>query len=57
MTSLREENAQNKSVYIIDCVWEHFVLVGHDARGDRVDIRLALDTARVSASSIRNVIS
>lgn len=36
------------SVYILDCIWELFVLVGGDARGKRDDIRLALSVADVS---------
>lgn len=36
------------SVFILDCIWEFFVLVGNDARGKRRDIRLALSVADVS---------
>ena len=35
-------------MYIVDCVWEYFVLVGSEARGQRRDIRLALAVATVS---------
>ncbi|KAF7967474.1 hypothetical protein HWV62_34123 [Athelia sp. TMB] len=34
------------SVYILDCVWEYFVLVGKDARGKRDDISLAITIAQ-----------
>lgn len=37
-----------QSVYIINCIWELFVLVGSNARGKRQDIRLAFETAKVS---------
>ncbi|KAI0305774.1 hypothetical protein B0F90DRAFT_1948159 [Multifurca ochricompacta] len=37
----------NLSVYLVDCIWELFVLVGTAARSSRQDIRLALFTARV----------
>ena len=36
------------SIFIFDCIWELFVLVGSDARGKRKDIRLALSVADVS---------
>jgi len=42
-----EESFFNTSVYIIDCVWELYVVVGSDARGRRQDIRLALRAALV----------
>ncbi|KAI0253990.1 hypothetical protein BJV78DRAFT_100670 [Lactifluus subvellereus] len=35
----------HSSVYLVDCVWELFVLVGTKARGSRRDIRLALSAA------------
>ncbi|KAH9176448.1 hypothetical protein EDB89DRAFT_1941539 [Lactarius sanguifluus] len=34
------------SVYLTDCIWELFVLVGVKARGSRQDIRLALSSAK-----------
>ncbi|KAH9040635.1 hypothetical protein EDB85DRAFT_1924378 [Lactarius pseudohatsudake] len=34
------------SVYLTDCIWELFVLVGAKARGSRQDIRLALSSAK-----------
>jgi hypothetical protein len=37
-----------ESVHIIDCVWEYFIMIGSDARGERLNIRLALDVAEVS---------
>ncbi|KAL4253516.1 hypothetical protein ABKN59_002115 [Abortiporus biennis] len=33
------------SVYVVDCVWEYFVIVGRDARGKRLEIRLGLSVA------------
>ncbi|KAJ3532677.1 hypothetical protein NM688_g7390 [Phlebia brevispora] len=38
-------SAVHDHVYIVDCLWEYFVLVGPEARGRRKDIRLALDVA------------
>ncbi|KAI9066572.1 hypothetical protein FKP32DRAFT_355404 [Trametes sanguinea] len=35
----------NKSVYLVDCIWELFLLVGSEARGQRLNIRLALSVA------------
>jgi len=43
-------------VYVLDCIWELFVLVGSEARGKRKDIRLALNVAKdlsVATSSSR----
>ncbi|KAH9895002.1 hypothetical protein C8Q73DRAFT_482882 [Cubamyces lactineus] len=37
------------SVFLVDCVWELFVLVGSGARGRRLDIRLALSIAEALA--------
>ena len=36
-----------RSIYIIDCIWELFVLVGATARGDRINIKVALSAAKV----------
>jgi hypothetical protein len=41
-------------VYLIDCIWELFVLVGAKARGSRQDIRLALSSAK--DLSLRNTV-
>ena len=40
-------DAVHTHVFIVDCIWEYFVLVGPDARGNRREIRLALQTATV----------
>ena len=37
----------HEGVYVVDCIWEFFVLVGCRARGNRQDIRLGLDVAMV----------
>ncbi|KAF8622712.1 hypothetical protein AX15_006803 [Amanita polypyramis BW_CC] len=42
--SLSQASFQD-GVYIIDCIWEFFVLVGCRARGNRQDIKLGLDVA------------
>ena len=36
-----------RSVFLVDCVWELFVLVGNEARSKRLEIRLALAVAEV----------
>ena len=36
-----------RSVFLVDCVWELFVLVGSEARSRRLEIRLALSVAEV----------
>ncbi|THV02373.1 hypothetical protein K435DRAFT_351754 [Dendrothele bispora CBS 962.96] len=41
-----------RNVFIIDCVWELFVLVGRKARGNRDDIRLALSVATQYAAHV-----
>jgi len=41
-----EQNLQN-SVYVMSCIWELFVVVGKNARGDRRAIRCAVDLAKV----------
>lgn len=55
VTSLWQEPTREKSIYIIDCIWELFVKVGPAARGDRASIKLALNAAKcfseMSASS------
>ncbi|KAF8556105.1 hypothetical protein OG21DRAFT_1409687 [Imleria badia] len=43
------ETVQQDSVYIIDCFWEFFVLVGKDARAKRSDITLGIHTAMAMA--------
>ncbi|KAI0769641.1 hypothetical protein BD413DRAFT_477512 [Trametes elegans] len=46
----------HQAVHLLDCVWELFVLVGSEARGRRLEIRLALSVAEAlakKASSVR----
>ena len=47
-----EEIAFDESVFVLDCIWELFVLVASGARGKRPDIQLALATAMVSSFSL-----
>ncbi|ETW80802.1 hypothetical protein HETIRDRAFT_476500 [Heterobasidion irregulare TC 32-1] len=53
--NLPSESVFKASIYIIDCVWEFFVLVGKDARSSRRNIRAALscamDMSRLTAST------
>ncbi|KAM5531859.1 hypothetical protein V8D89_014489 [Ganoderma adspersum] len=34
-----------RQVYLVDCIWELFVVIGNEARGRRLEIRLALSVA------------
>ncbi|KAK0195469.1 hypothetical protein F5146DRAFT_1100956 [Armillaria mellea] len=40
------------SVFVVDCVWELFVLVGQDARTQRQNIRLAISVAQSLAKLV-----
>jgi hypothetical protein len=51
--SFRQETAPHGSVYILDCVFEFFVLIPSGARGKRRDIRLALAAAMVRRLVLR----
>lgn len=54
---MTEENAFEQNVFVLNCVWELFVLVGSEARGKRQDIRIALAAATVyshSSSGLRD---
>lgn len=53
VSSFSRENAIQDSVYLIDCIWEYFVLVGANARGKRRDIQLAMHIAQVLSSFLR----
>jgi len=46
-----------RSIYIIDCIWELFVLVGAAARGDRINIKAALSAAKVRFSDEMGALS
>ncbi|KAF8633344.1 hypothetical protein AX17_004516 [Amanita inopinata Kibby_2008] len=46
------ERVSHESVYVIDCIWEYFVLVGREARGYRQDIRLALNVAMTMSKKL-----
>ncbi|KAJ7251553.1 hypothetical protein B0H12DRAFT_1234182 [Mycena haematopus] len=50
--SFRQEQTPHISVYILDCVFEFFVLIPSGARGKRRDIRLALSTAMDAADRL-----
>lgn len=50
VASFTDEAAISNSVYIVDCIWEFFVLVGSDARGKRGSIKLAVSTATEMSS-------
>lgn len=48
--TFKQISTVHSHVCIIDCLWEYFVLVGPEARGQRKEIRLALDAATVRTS-------
>ncbi|EGO00036.1 hypothetical protein SERLA73DRAFT_180416 [Serpula lacrymans var. lacrymans S7.3] len=50
--SLSSEILPQEAVYIMDCIWEFFVLVGREARAKRQDIKLAINTAMDMSSHI-----
>ncbi|KAL6308234.1 hypothetical protein BKA93DRAFT_766050 [Sparassis latifolia] len=52
ISSFCYEVVVHDSVFIVDCVWELYVLVGSEARGKRQDIRLALSTAQAMSTKI-----
>ncbi|KAI5828968.1 hypothetical protein K523DRAFT_243224 [Schizophyllum commune Tattone D] len=51
---LVEDGANQSSVFVVDCIWEYFVVVGLEARGKRKEIRqavtVAMDLAKLVAS-------
>jgi hypothetical protein len=42
------EKDLHSTVYIVDCVWELFVLVGKEARAKAFDIRVAVSVTQVN---------
>ncbi|RPD78315.1 hypothetical protein L226DRAFT_567972 [Lentinus tigrinus ALCF2SS1-7] len=40
----------SQAVFLVDCVWELFVVIGSEARGRRLEIRLALHVAHALAA-------
>jgi hypothetical protein len=44
---INDEPDVHGSVYLVDCLWELYVLVGKNARGKRLDIRVAIKAAEV----------
>jgi len=43
------------SVFVADCVWEIYVIVGFKARANRADIRFGIEVATVRACLTRNL--
>ncbi|KAG7446222.1 uncharacterized protein BT62DRAFT_104514 [Guyanagaster necrorhizus] len=46
------QQSPKTSVFVVDCVWELFVLVGQDARIQRQNIRLAISVAQSLAKRV-----
>ncbi|RDX50089.1 hypothetical protein OH76DRAFT_481347 [Lentinus brumalis] len=40
----------SQAVFLVDCVWELFVIIGSEARGRRLDIKLAVSVAHALAA-------
>jgi hypothetical protein len=55
LPNLNELTISHESVYVIDGIFEVFVIVGTRARSDRPSIRLALEFAKVGCHSLRYV--
>ena len=51
MSGFPDHPAFSQAVFLVDCVWELFVVIGSEARGRRLDIRLALHVAHVSCTA------
>ncbi|KAF8070560.1 hypothetical protein FPV67DRAFT_1027864 [Lyophyllum atratum] len=49
---ISNETSFHDSVYIIDCIWEFYVMVGSSARAHRQDIELALHVASDLSSRV-----
>jgi len=47
------EQDLQKSIYLLDCIWEIFVMVGKEARSDKQAIRFALDIGMVCYYYVR----
>ncbi|KIL68846.1 hypothetical protein M378DRAFT_8282 [Amanita muscaria Koide BX008] len=52
ISSWSSESNFQEGVYILNCVWEFFVLVGSRARSRKQDIRLSLDVAQTMAKTL-----
>ncbi|THG99521.1 hypothetical protein EW026_g2852 [Hermanssonia centrifuga] len=52
LASISNAVSPHSHIFILDCVWEYFVLVGSEARGKRKDIRIALNVASETATKI-----
>lgn len=47
MTAVPSVDALKENVYLVDCSWEYFVLVGQNARNKRRDIAAVMKAATV----------
>lgn len=55
MTNFPSHPEFTRQVYLVDCIWELFIVIGNEARSRRLEIRLALavaDVRRRAPSSI-----
>lgn len=52
LAKFTEETFDQSGVFLLDCVWELYVIVGMEARSSRQDIRLAIDIGKVSLEPI-----
>ncbi|KAG6842159.1 hypothetical protein C0991_001652 [Blastosporella zonata] len=49
---ISSESSFHQSVYVMDCIWEFYVVVGSNARAHKQDIQLGLSVATVSPNII-----
>jgi hypothetical protein len=47
MTAVPSAEALKENIYLADCFWECYVLIGHNARGRRRDIATTIEAAKV----------
>ncbi|KAF8893984.1 hypothetical protein BD779DRAFT_1467564 [Infundibulicybe gibba] len=50
--SFLNEESPSRNVYILDCIWELFVMIGSESRGDRYSIRLAITIAMQMSAGV-----
>ncbi|KAJ8462145.1 hypothetical protein ONZ45_g18040 [Pleurotus djamor] len=51
ISHILDEPSPQDCVYLVDCIWEFFVVVGMKARGHQLDIRLAIHVAHDLSTS------
>lgn len=52
LAKFTEETFDQSGVFLLDCVWELYVIVGMEARSSRQDIRLAIDIGKTMGTQL-----